>query len=92
MNIARTAHAAGDDKIRIALIGCGGRGNGAANDNLSSCEGTRLVAVAHISNALGTVLPVKKMIDRAHASEAKQIVDFAADRGLPADHGRVFLA
>ncbi len=39
-------HAAGSDELRIALIGCGGRGNGAANDNVSSCKGTRIVAVA----------------------------------------------
>ena len=28
--IARTAHAAGSDTIRYVLIGCGGRGTGAA--------------------------------------------------------------
>jgi len=39
-------HAAGADKIRIALIGCGGRGNGAARNNLNACENTEIVAVA----------------------------------------------
>ena len=39
-------HAAGSDEIRIALIGCGGRGRGAASDNLEACENTRIVAVA----------------------------------------------
>jgi len=39
-------HAASDDKIRIALIGCGGRGNGAVANNLKSCKNTELVAVA----------------------------------------------
>ena len=29
--IARTAHAAGSDTIRFVLIGCGGRGGGAAD-------------------------------------------------------------
>ena len=38
LNIARTAHAAGGDELKIALIGCGGRGTGAANDCL---EGVR---------------------------------------------------
>ena len=28
-------HAAGSDEIRVALIGCGGRGGGAASDALS---------------------------------------------------------
>ncbi len=43
---ARSVHAAGDDKIRVALIGCGGRGNGAAGNNLKACENTEIVAVA----------------------------------------------
>ncbi len=34
LNIARTAHAAGSDELKIALIGCGGRGTGAAGDCL----------------------------------------------------------
>ena len=35
LSIARTAHAAGSDQIKVALIGCGGRGTGAAHDCLS---------------------------------------------------------
>ncbi len=38
---------------------------------------TRLVAFAQASNALGTVLPVKAMIERAHAVGAKVLVDGA---------------
>ncbi|MCE5267785.1 MAG: Gfo/Idh/MocA family oxidoreductase [Planctomycetaceae bacterium] len=45
-NIARAAHAAGGDELKIALIGCGGRGTGAAKDCLGSCENVRLIAVA----------------------------------------------
>ncbi len=30
-----SAHAAGSDEIRVALIGCGGRGGGAASDAIS---------------------------------------------------------
>ncbi len=40
------AHAAGSDEIRIGLIGCGGRGTGAALNALSSAPGVRLVAMA----------------------------------------------
>ncbi|MBR6436921.1 MAG: twin-arginine translocation signal domain-containing protein, partial [Thermoguttaceae bacterium] len=29
LSIARSAHAAGSDILRIGLVGCGGRGNGA---------------------------------------------------------------
>jgi cysteine desulfurase / selenocysteine lyase len=38
---------------------------------------TKLVAVAHVSNALGTVLPVKRVIDAAHAQGAVVLVDGA---------------
>ena len=38
---------------------------------------TRLVAVAHVSNALGTILPVKRIIDAAHARGAVVLVDGA---------------
>jgi len=36
---------------------------------------TKLVAVAHISNALGTVLPVAEIIKLAHASGARVLID-----------------
>jgi cysteine desulfurase / selenocysteine lyase len=38
---------------------------------------TRLVGIAHVSNALGTVLPVKRLIDAAHAVGAVVVVDGA---------------
>src|SRR3977135_4139280 len=38
---------------------------------------TRLVAVAHVSNALGTVLPVKRIIEAAHAHGAVVLIDGA---------------
>jgi len=46
LSIARSAHAAGGDQIKIALIGAGGRGKGAVSNNLGSCENVKLVAVA----------------------------------------------
>jgi cysteine desulfurase/selenocysteine lyase len=38
---------------------------------------TRLMALAHVSNALGTVLPVKRIVDAAHAAGAVTLVDGA---------------
>ena len=46
---------------------------------------TRLVAVGHISNALGTINPVKTIIDQAHAAGAKTLIDGA--QAVP--HARV---
>ena len=42
-------HAAEDNTIRIAVVGCGGRGNGAAIEALSTTSGpTKLVAMADV--------------------------------------------
>ena len=40
-------------------------------------ERTRLVALAHQSNVLGTILPVRSIVDAAHALGAKILVDAA---------------
>src|SRR5947209_8255423 len=40
-------------------------------------ERTRLVAITHVSNALGTVNPVKEMIDRAHKYGVPVLIDGA---------------
>ena len=66
-------HAAEDNTIRVALIGCGGRGTGAAGDALSTTQGpTKLVAMAdvfedrlsssydHLVKDHGTKIEVKK--------------------------------
>jgi len=47
---------------------------------------TRLVAVAHVSNALGTVNPVRKIVQLAHAHDVPVLVDGAqAVPHLPVD-------
>ena len=38
---------------------------------------TRIVAVAHVSNALGTVLPVKRIVEAAHEHDAVVLIDGA---------------
>lgn len=44
-------------------------------------ESVKLVAVAHVSNALGTVNPIQTIIDKAHAVGAKVLIDGA--QGVP---------
>ncbi len=47
---------------------------------------TRLVAVAHVSNALGTILPVREITARAHAQGIPVLVDGAqATPHMPVD-------
>ncbi len=41
------------------------------------CEKTKLVSVVHISNALGTINPVKKIIEIAHAKKIPVLIDGA---------------
>src|SRR6187402_2823637 len=59
-------HAQGSDRIRIALIGCGGRGGGAAKNALSVQKGgAKLVAMADVfENKLNNALRSLKR-DRA---------------------------
>lgn len=62
--LARSAHAAGSDVLRIGLVGCGGRGTGAAVNALNADPNSRLVALAdafpeRVSNALTQVQRVK---------------------------------
>jgi cysteine desulfurase/selenocysteine lyase len=48
---------------------------GAYQDLLN--DRTRLVAIAQVSNAIGTVVPVRKVIELAHAAGARVLVDGA---------------
>ena len=49
-------------------------------------ERTKLVSVAHVANSIGTIHPIKQMIDLAHAKGAKVLIDGAqAAPHLPLD-------
>jgi predicted dehydrogenase len=44
--IGRSAHAAGDDVLKVGLIGCGGRGTGAAVNAMNADKNAKIVALA----------------------------------------------
>jgi predicted dehydrogenase len=46
--LQNTAHAAGDDKIKVGVVGCGGRGSGAAENVLHSAPGVEIVAIGDV--------------------------------------------
>src|SRR5689334_3993953 len=48
LTIERAAHAAGNDILKVGMIGCGGRNAGAAGQALNADPGTRLVAMCDI--------------------------------------------
>src|SRR5256885_6088883 len=48
LSVERSASAAGSDTLKLALIGCGGRGSGAADQALSTEGSVKLVAMADV--------------------------------------------
>ena len=77
--IARTAHAAGGDTLKIGLVGCGGRGRGAALQALKADPNSRLVALgdvfeSQIANSL-------KLFE-SNGGELSKRIDIAKDHGF----------
>ena len=50
-SVARGANASGSDEIKLALVGCGGRGRGALMQRLAVNDNVRVVAIADIFEA-----------------------------------------
>jgi len=48
LSIDRSAHAAGNDILKVGMIGCGGRNAGAADQALTADKGARLVAMCDV--------------------------------------------
>jgi myo-inositol 2-dehydrogenase/D-chiro-inositol 1-dehydrogenase len=48
LNVARGAHAYGSDTIKIGLIGCGGRGTGAADQAMNTEGSVKIVAMGDV--------------------------------------------
>ncbi len=81
LGIARSAHAAGDETIKLALIGCGGRGTGACGQALSTSGPVKLVAMADAfkDRLDGSLNGLKRQHgDRVDVSDDKKFVGFDA--------------
>jgi cysteine desulfurase/selenocysteine lyase len=63
-------------KIKVIPVFDNGELDMEAYKNLLS-EKTKIVAVVHVSNALGTINPVKEIIQKAHEVGAKVVIDGA---------------
>lgn len=77
--LARSVHAAGSDLLKVGLIGCGGRGSGAAVNALDADPGTKLVAMCDIFEdwARGARDRLKKMKpDRVDVPDDRLFVGF----------------
>src|ERR1043165_4010657 len=81
LSIERAAHAAGSDEIKIALIGCGGRGSGAANQALSTEGKIKLIAMAdafpdRLNNSLNELKRAKA--EKVDVPEEHKFIGFDA--------------
>jgi len=68
LSLARSAHAVGNDEIKLALIGCGGRGKGAAVQALNNAAGANVKLVA-LADAF------EDSVDQAHKLISKRVPD-----------------
>jgi predicted dehydrogenase len=80
--ISRSAFPAGSDLLRVGLIGCGGRGTGAAVQALSADPNTRLVAMGdafedRLKTSLETILK-SKVGSRVEVPRERRFVGFGA--------------
>ena len=81
--IGVSAFAGGNDTIKLALIGCGGRGTGAAHQALSADEGVKLVAMAdafrdRLDDSYEKLSKIYAETDRVAVKEEHKFVGFDA--------------
>jgi myo-inositol 2-dehydrogenase/D-chiro-inositol 1-dehydrogenase len=89
-------HAAGSDVIKIGLIGCGGRGTGAAEDAVTAAPDVKLVAVGDVfKDRVDTCLErLKKAVaDKVDVPEERQFVGLDAyEKVIASDVNYIILA
>lgn len=81
--VSASAYVAGSDTIKVAVIGCGGRGTGAASQALSADENVRLVAMAdafrdRIDSSLEVLTQKFGASDKLKVKKKNQYVGFDA--------------
>lgn len=76
-------HAAGDDVLKVGLIGCGGRGSGAAKQALLADKNVKLTAMGdafedRLALSLKTLLADGELADKIDVPPEQQFVGFDA--------------
>lgn len=87
--------AAGSDSIRVAVIGCGGRGTGAAVDALESGQNVKIVALAdafedNVHTAFNTLM--KRYAEKLDIPDSRKYFGFDAYKQAIKDADVVILA
>jgi myo-inositol 2-dehydrogenase / D-chiro-inositol 1-dehydrogenase len=85
LDVARFAHASDSSTLKLGLVGCGGRGTGAAGDALTGDSGTKLWAAADIfpdkvEAAIKTLTPM--YADRIQVPRERQFTGLNGYRGV----------
>lgn len=80
-------HTGGDDTIRVGLIGCGGRGSGAAIDALHADPNVKLVAMGdafpdRVENSLAAISFDEEVGDRVEVGPDQIFTGFDAYKGV----------
>ena len=75
LGISRSAHAAGSDLIKVAMVGCGGRGGSAIMDRLQVEDNMKVVAIADAFE-----WRVKNVAQSIRSDEFKEFVDLPDSR------------
>ncbi len=80
-------HAAGSDRLSVGLIGCGGRGTGAAMDALRADDHVQLTAMAdmfedRLKSSLETLKKNETIASKLDVTEERQFVGFDAYQQL----------
>jgi predicted dehydrogenase len=81
--VARSAHVGGSDMLKIGLIGCGGRGTGAAGNALTADPHCQLVAMGdtfadRLEGSLKSLKGQKELAERVKVDKDHQFVGFDA--------------
>ena len=96
LNVARSAHAAGSDVLKVVLIGCGDRGRGAVSQCLDSCPNIKVIALADaFADAAQYALGVlqKKYADKIDLPPERIFVGFDAyQKAIAANPDLVMIA
>jgi predicted dehydrogenase len=94
LSVSRFAHAQGNGAIKIGLIGCGGRGLGAAHEALSTGKDVRIVAIGDYFKdraKAGTNALRKQFPEQCDITEDRIFDGFQNDRGVIASDANVIL-
>ena len=86
-NLAAVAHAGGSDVLRVGLVGCGGRGTGAASQALRADPNVRLTALAdafddRLQLSLASLQKIDDVAGKIDVPKERQFVGFEAYKQL----------